>query len=142
MAECILSVVGIAVITLLCDVILPDGQTRKYIKTVLGIVVTFVIAQSILGLFAQDVNTDFSADGEVKVQSQYVLSVTDRRNAKLADELKATLRAQGYDADKVSASAYENSVSVEIVGGSRDSAAVKSIVGKFFPEYEIVIIWK
>ena len=39
MSAWVVSLLGIVVITLVCDVILPQGQTAKYVKTVISLVV-------------------------------------------------------------------------------------------------------
>ena len=55
MQQWVLSVAGIALLTVLCDVILPVGQTKKNIKTVIGIVETLVVVQPLLNFFGQDI---------------------------------------------------------------------------------------
>ena len=39
MSTWVISLLGISVITLICDVILPQGETTKYIKTVISVIV-------------------------------------------------------------------------------------------------------
>ncbi len=63
---------GIAILSVLCDIILPDGQTKKYVKTVIGVVVTLAVVQPLFAFFQQgsfDVN--FS-QAEVSVQQNYL----------------------------------------------------------------------
>ena len=45
-------------LTVLCDVILPVGQTKKYVKTVIGIVVTLVVVQPLLNFVGQDIPSE------------------------------------------------------------------------------------
>lgn len=51
MSSAITTIVGIALLSVLCDIILPDGSTKKYIRTVVGVVVTLVVVNCILQLF-------------------------------------------------------------------------------------------
>lgn len=48
MGQWVVTVAGIAILSVLCDIVLPDGDTRKYVKTVVGIVVTLVMLQPIV----------------------------------------------------------------------------------------------
>lgn len=47
-SSAITTIVGIALLSVLCDVILPDGSTKKYIRTVTGVVVTLVVVKCVL----------------------------------------------------------------------------------------------
>lgn len=143
MSECIISVVGIAIITLLCDVILPDGQTRKYIKTILGIVVTFVIAQSVCGLFAVKDNVSINVNKSLDSQKQYIENATSRQIEKKVIELKSTLQSNGYNVQNIAVSQYDETVLLEIESGnSSTNSKIETIVERFFRGYEIIIIWK
>ncbi|MDR2047011.1 MAG: stage III sporulation protein AF [Clostridiales bacterium] len=46
----IISVAGVSVLTVLLDIILPEGQMNKYVKGVLSVVVTVVIISPAAGL--------------------------------------------------------------------------------------------
>lgn len=50
LAQWVLSVAGIAILSVLADIVLPNGTCRKYIKTVVAIVVTLVITQPVISL--------------------------------------------------------------------------------------------
>ena len=51
MKQWILSVAGVAVLSVLCEIILPSGKTKKYVKTVIGVVVTLALVQPLFSLF-------------------------------------------------------------------------------------------
>lgn len=82
MQQWILSVAGIAILSVLCDIILPDGQTKKYVKTVIGVVVTLAVVQPLFSLFQQG---NFAANfpsAEVSAQQNYLDYVAESQQNK------------------------------------------------------------
>ena len=69
MAQWVLSVAGIAILSVLADVILPIGQTKKYIKTVIGVVVSLVLVQPIISLAGGESDI-FATSTEMEPQQQ------------------------------------------------------------------------
>ncbi|MCM1043837.1 MAG: stage III sporulation protein AF [Corallococcus sp.] len=53
-----ISVVGIILLTVLCDVVVPDGETNKYIKTVTSLIAVFVMLSPLPKLLNGDVDLD------------------------------------------------------------------------------------
>ena len=47
----VLSIVGIVVLTLMVDIIIPEGKTGKYIKGVFAMLTVFVIAMPLPKIF-------------------------------------------------------------------------------------------
>lgn len=97
MKQWVLSVAGIAILSVLADVVLPSGQTRKYVKTVVNVVVTVVLAQPILAFC---INPDFSFS-EISVQDKY-LQYVDTREETVAEELQMCLEEAGFVSPTVS----------------------------------------
>ena len=73
----IITVAGVAVLGVLCDVIMPDGETKKYVRTVLGVVVSLVTVQYVVGLFGSVRQAD--AQLTSAVQNSYVDDISARR---------------------------------------------------------------
>lgn len=73
----IITVAGVAVLGVLCDVIMPDGETKKYVRTVLGVVVSLVTVQYVVGLFGSVRQAD--AQLTSAVQNTYIEDVSARR---------------------------------------------------------------
>lgn len=144
MVEWVLTVASIAIIVLLCDVILPEGQTRKYIKTVLGVVVTFVIVQPIAGLFAADLDVVQGANADMSVQEQYIENIEHRQDNQKSFNLKLTLESNGLECEKVEVSSINRSVTVCLGEAYSDTQEekVNSIAKRFFSSYKIIIRWK
>lgn len=84
-----ISVVGTVLLTVLADVILPDGQTNKYVKTALSVVVIVAMLTPLLKL---SVNIGWiSYDKEYQPQLQYLYSVEVKQEQTLEDMLSDKL---------------------------------------------------
>lgn len=95
MKQWVLSVAGIAILTVLADVILPGGQTRKYIKTVIGIVVTLVLVQPLLSFTAGGKYSFSLTEQEIEPQQQYI-SYVEYLEGQDAENLKNELVRVGF----------------------------------------------
>ena len=62
MTSWIVSVCGIALLSVLVDVILPDGKVQKYVQVVVGIVLTFALLSPISRIFAEKYSSNISID--------------------------------------------------------------------------------
>lgn len=144
MIEWVLTVTSIAIIVLLCDVILPEGQTRKYIKTVLGVVVTFVIVQPLVGVFSADFNISQSVNAEMSVQQQYIDNAEQRQDEQKLINLKLTLKSSGFDCAEAVVSSVNKSVNIKLKEqyDALREQQINEISKKFFSSYKINIYWK
>ena len=144
MGQWVVTVAGIAILSVLCDVILPEGQTRKYVKTVFGIVVSLVIVQPLIGLF--DGNGLFSLNsGSIEeIQQQYIENVEDRQKTSAADSVKILLEYKGVSFSKITVSDIDMSVTLQLEDtySQEIETIVKVAVSSYFPDYEIITIWK
>lgn len=98
MQQWVLSVAGIALLTVLCDVILPVGQTKKYVKTVIGIVVTLVVVQPLLNFVGQDIPSE-----QVSVQPQQgYIHYIETLQQEDVQKLQKALKNNGFASPAVS----------------------------------------
>lgn len=98
MQQWVLSVAGIALLTVLCDVILPVGQTKKYVKTVIGIVVTLVVVQPLLNFVGQDIPSE-----QVSVQPQQgYIHYIETLQQEDVQKLQKALKNNGFASPEVS----------------------------------------
>ena len=68
-----ISLLGIVVITLVCDVILPQGQTTKYVKTVISVIVVCAIVFPLVDLVSDiDIELLQSTNTAVEFQQGYL----------------------------------------------------------------------
>lgn len=128
----IITVAGVAVLGVLCDVIMPDGETKKYVRTVLGVVVSLVTVQYVVGLFGGVRQAD--AQLTAAVQNSYVEDISARRT-----EQKRKLLADVCDYNGIAATVEVNdeqkTIRFALDGQTSDdkravlTAAVQSIFG-------------
>lgn len=139
----VVTVAGIAILSVLCDIVLPEGQTRKYIKTVFGVVVTLVIVQPIIGLFSGDLG-DFSlsTDGETEIQGQYIENVTNRQNENKIKSVNLLLGANGIDVKEIVIDG-DKSLLVELncPYSQQSKNVVDDVIAIYFADYDTVYIW-
>ena len=143
MGKWVVTVAGVAILSVLCDVILPEGQTRKYVKTVFGVVVSLIIIQPIVGLFSQGVNGDFVESGSVAPQEQYLESVYQRQNEYALRTVKQLLEGKGIDVDSIELNSAGDRLAVEvgITYSKERSQIIEQITAAYFPTAKLEIIW-
>ena len=143
MGQWVITVCGIAILTVLCDIILPQGETKKYIKTVCGVVVTLVMIQPIVNLCFSTIDTDYEAN-EIKVQQSYIDNVKRKQNEAAINSVTDILNSKGITVKEISLSADLTEVTVRFdVGYSEKySEEVKNVFSRYFPKLNIVTYWK
>lgn len=94
MKQWILSVAGVAVLSVLCEIILPSGKTKKYVKTVMGVVVTLALAQPLFSLFGT-VSQGNVLEKEISPQRQY-LNYVQNTQAQDVQNLQNALQVAGF----------------------------------------------
>lgn len=143
MGKWVVTVAGIAILSVLCDVILPEGQTRKYVKTVFGVVVSLVIIQPVIGLFSTGVNGDLIDVGEVAPQGQYLSNVANRQSEYDLKTVKQLLELKKIDVKSMNLDASGNKLALTlgVTYSSERNEIVKQVVTAYFPKAGLVVIW-
>ena len=103
----IISVVGVILLSVLTDVLLPEGQMNKYVKGIFSILLVFVIIAPIADFLNKDVKIEDILNFEFK-EEEYVAesdSITILEN-----EIKAELKILGIECDKVVIFSKENNI--------------------------------
>ena len=73
----IVSVAGVSVLTVLLDIILPEGNMNKYIKSVFSVLVIIVVVSPVVRVIRSDIDYDalFRQDGrEYQVDGNFILA--------------------------------------------------------------------
>ena len=143
MGKWVVTVAGIAILSVLCDVILPEGQTRKYVKTVFGVVVSLVIIQPLVGLFAQGVNGSLYDNDSVLPQDQYLESVADRQSEYALRTVRQLLEGKGIAVKRIELNSISDRLTVEldVEYTLERNAIVEQIASAYFPKVEIITVW-
>ena len=144
MGQWVVTVAGIAILSVLCDIILPEGQTRKYVKTVFGVVVTLVIVQPLIRLFDDSAWFSNSSDSFDNIQQQYIESVESRQSKGAADSVKLLLEYKDISVSMITVSESDKRVTVQLdqAYSSQIENMVRVVVSSYFPDYEVITIWK
>lgn len=97
MTAWITGIVGVVVVGVLIDVLMPEGESNKYIKGVYALIVVLVIASPIAKALKSDIDFSKYFEGAFETDSAFVEYVNDDR--KDADEQKITnsLKLRGYE---------------------------------------------
>ena len=54
----IMQIAGITVLGSLCDMVMPQGEMRKYVKMVIGLILVFAVLRPIVSIPAEKINID------------------------------------------------------------------------------------
>ena len=112
----VLSIVGIVVLTLMVDIIIPEGKTGQYIKGVFAMLTVFVIAMPLPKIFNSEFdleeflqqNTSASADYDVLENIYYM------RLERLEQKIITSAESEGIKNMEVKINALNNNSFVEI----------------------------
>ncbi len=93
----IMSIVGISVLSVLVDLIMPNGQTKKYIKGVFAFVIVFIIVSPLPSLINKNINIDDIFQEEVELQEQYIYQTNRNKLSTIEDSIISELEKNGVD---------------------------------------------
>lgn len=96
MAAWAISIVGIVLLTVICDMMLPDGQTSKYIKTITSIIAIFVMVSPAIALLKGDIIVDDILSKEYEINVGYIEHVNETISQAYEDSIVKSLSANGY----------------------------------------------
>ena len=101
-------ITSVIIVTIL-EMILPNGNSKKYIKTIIGVYILYVMISPVLRLVNKgDLKVDYSkyekyfGKDNIMVSSN-TYTVEDRYNSELERQLKSDIQGMGYNVKKVSA---------------------------------------
>ena len=143
MGKWVVTVAGIAILSVLCDVILPEGQIRKYIRTVFGVVVSLVIISPIVTLFTNGFDSDVVASGTISTQQGYLDSVAEREKQNTLSSLTLLLKGKDIAVKNIELNPTADTLVIEIETpySSERNAIVEQIVKSVFPNVKLVTMW-
>lgn len=111
----ILSIVGVVVVGVIIDLIMPDGQMSKYIKGIVAIVTVLVIVLPLPKLANQEISFDFNTN--IAIDSELIYTINENKVEQLNDILEKKLDENGYGNIEVSINAdlYSYDLKIEKV---------------------------
>ena len=90
----ILSIVGVVIIGVIIDLIMPDGQMSKYIKGIVAIVTVLVIVLPLPKLANKEINFDFNSS--IVLDSELIYSINENKIEQLNILVEKRLEENGY----------------------------------------------
>ncbi len=102
----ILTIVGSICLTLLIDVLMQEGETKKYVKGITSLIVFTAIITPLTSLFnTNDTNYSFCEqenEVEVSINNDFLYSIKERELLLKAENCEKFLDAKGYIGLKIS----------------------------------------
>ena len=95
-----LTLLGLAVICTIAEMLLPHGKTRGVIRSVMATVAVLVIVTPLPNLIKNGFNFDFTED-TVRLDNNYIEYSTQKRGEYLARAAQDYLAQSGYDGVEV-----------------------------------------
>lgn len=138
MGQWVVTVAGIAILSVLCDIILPEGQTRKYVKTVFGVVVTLIIVQPVVSFFSGGLN--YSTES-FEVQQGYIESVENRQEKIAKEQVRSVLEANGIELTNITISEEGVTAYIASPQSTQTEQTVRRVVAAHFSDVTLHIVW-
>lgn len=94
----LLSIVGIVVIGVLTDIILPEGEMQKYIKAIFSVFIVFVMISPILNIDLNkiDFNKFVYNQTSVEINDEYLKNYNNSYKESLEKLCEGQLKSQGF----------------------------------------------
>lgn len=98
----LLGLVGIAVLSVLVDILLPEGQTNKFIKGIFSLLVVFALISPLAKLKNADFDySEIFASERIDVSESYLQKASEREQEILIADLTEMLETKGIKVEKI-----------------------------------------
>lgn len=122
----IMSVVVAVCLTVLIDIFLSEGETKKYVKSAASLVVFAVLISPVPSLFNKEVNFFEKPETSVEsaVDSAYLIRYYSKKYSALEDSCEKLLAEKGYDGVAVVINYNWKGSETEIVSVVADASGI------------------
>ena len=96
----VISIVCVVLLGLVADIMLPEGQINKYVKSVFAIITIFVIVSPLPGLFndfSQNTNDFFTSNNEFVLNEDFLNEVIYEKQKEKQALLKNVFEQNGFN---------------------------------------------
>lgn len=98
MSGYLLTLLGVILLGVLVDIILPSGSTSKYISGIFAIFVIFVIVMPVINWVKNDYRlTDYMTSSEIELNDRLLNNIYTSRINALEEEISQELYNNGYE---------------------------------------------
>lgn len=146
----IMQIAGIIVLGALCDMVMPDGDLRKYVKMVIGLILAFAVLRPIVSIPIDEINLEVPKNQRLeamelrenlsKTEQKKIISIYCRKiEEKIVKEIQKELNGEVFVNVKVEeeekmmfGNINEVEIVCEAVSEGIDAKKIKSIVCQKF----------
>ena len=124
----VISIVGVVLLGLIADIMLPEGQINKYIKSVFAIITIFVIVSPLPGLFnnfSQNANDFFTSNDEFVLNVDFLNDIIYEKQKEKQTLLQSVFEQNGVKNVGINIICDDQSVVFKIVSVQLD---IKNVV--------------
>ncbi len=115
----ILGIVGVVVLSIIVDLVMPNGSTSKFIKNIFAFVIVIVILSPIVSFLSKkDIKLeDIFENNNITIQEEFLSSVNQKILNKLQKELENDIEEFGISGVQVGlkANIFEEELNIEQV---------------------------
>ncbi len=115
----ILGIVGVVVLSIIVDLVMPNGSTSKFIKNIFAFVIVIVILSPIVSFLSKkDIKLeDIFENNNITIQEEFLSSVNQKILNKLQEELENDIEEFGISGVQVGlkANIFEEELNIEQV---------------------------
>ena len=102
----ILSIAGIVIISVLVELVMPEGQMNKYIKSIFSFIIVLVIILPLPKIINKQINLKSEVGlQEITIQNDFIHNVNISKISAITNEIKNDLNNIGYEEIELSISA-------------------------------------
>lgn len=113
----ILSIVGICLISILVDLMLPNGKTNKTVKQVVSYAIILVVIMPLPKLINKNITNDYFNGTSLNIQNDYIYNVNQSKLELLKKQIDNALSEKGFVGIEVSISGniFENPMEINAI---------------------------
>ena len=111
----ILSIAGIISLSVIVELMLPEGQLNKYIRSVFSFIVVLVIIAPLPSLIGKNFSfSDISISEDYSLQEDYIYQMNVYKTEAIQESISLDIKQSGYNGVEVSVSAENFSTTFKI----------------------------
>ncbi|MDE6550196.1 MAG: stage III sporulation protein AF [Clostridia bacterium] len=149
MSAWVMAIIGVISITVLVDILLPEGETAKYIKGVLSIFVVATIVAPIPAFINKDWSIDNIFSGSYPVvDERYIATINESRADEQQKQIKDFLVNNGYEIVQVVITVGQGNIyiidRVDVTAGEQsyeDADEIISLIKQRLGDVQVYVGW-